>query len=118
MRIYLTIVLMALLAGCGAYQERTVGIDEETMLVIRGESLVGLTVSIDSGFTTVIGKDDLTKYKMGVLGVSNSENENLETITLKVDSGPHRITVSSGGSTLVNKELHFTNGQTRELRIR
>ena|SRR5210317_730889 len=118
MRITLTIVFMALLAGCGGYQERTVGVAEETTLVIRGESLVGLTVSIDSGFTTVIGEGDLTKFKMGVLGSANSENEDLETITLKIDSGQHRVTVSGGGMTYLDKVFHFTHGQTRELRIR
>lgn len=118
MRITLTIIFMALLAGCGGYQERTTGVEEETTLVIRGESLVGLTVSIDSGFTTVIGEDDLTKFKMGVLGAANSENEDLETITLKIDSGQHRVTVSDGGTTHLDKVFHFTHGQTRELRIR
>lgn len=118
MRITLALVFMAFLAGCGGYQERTVGLEEETMLVIRGESLVGLTVSIDSGFSTVISKEDLTKFKMSVLGAANSENEDLETITLKVDSGEHRVTVSGGGTTHLDKVLHFTHGQTRELRIR
>lgn len=118
MRITLTIVFMALLAGCGGYQERTVGIEEETTLVIRGESLVGLTVSLDSGFSTVIGKDNLTKFKMGVLGAANSEAEDLETITLKIDSGQHRVTVSGGGKTYIDQVMHFTHGQTRELRIR
>jgi len=118
MRITLTIVFMALLAGCGAYQERTTGIEEETMLVIRGESLVGLTVSIDTGFSTVIGEDDLTEFKMGVLGAANSEAEDLETITLKIDSGQHRVSVTGGGTTHIDKVFQFTHGQTRELRIR
>ena len=118
MRITLTIVFMTLLAGCGGYQERAVGIEEETTLIIRGESLVGLTVSIDSGFTTVISEDNLTKFKMGVLGAANSEAEDLETITLKIDSGEHRVTVSGGGNTHIDQVMHFTHGQTRELRIR
>lgn len=118
MRITLTLVFMTLLAGCGAYQERTTGIEEETTLVIRGESLVGLTVSLDTGFSTVIGEDDLTEFKMGILGAANSEAEDLQTITLKIDSGQHRVTVSGSGKTHLDKVLHFTHGQTRELRIR
>ena len=118
MRITLTLVFMALLAGCGGYQERTTGIEEETTLVIRGEALVGLTVSIDTGFSTVIGEDDLTEFKMGVLGAANSEAEDLQTITLKIDSGQHRVTVSGSGKTHLDKVFHFTHGQTRELRIR
>lgn len=118
MRITLTLVFMTLLAGCGAYQERTTGVEEETTLVIRGESLVGLTVSLDTGFSTLIGEDDLTEFKMGVLGAANSEAEDLQTITLKIDSGQHRVTVSGNGKTHLDKVLHFTHGQTRELRIR
>ena len=118
MRISFTIVFMALLAGCGGYQEKTVGVEEETTLIIRGESLVGLTVTIDSGFTMVIGEDNLTEFKMGVLGAANSEAEDLETITMKVDSGQHRVTISGNGTTHIDKVLHFTHGQTRELRLR
>ncbi len=118
MKIGFVVLLTALLAGCGGYQERTVGVEEETLLIIRGETLVGLTVSLDDGFTKVVGEDDLTEYKMGILGAANSEEEDLETITLKVDSGQHRVTVSRAGTTLLDKMVHFTNGQTRELRVR
>jgi len=80
--------------------------------------LVGLTVSVTPGFSRVIGGDDLTEFTMGMGGVTDSENQNLETITLKVESGLQRLTVTKNGSIILDKELHFTHGQTRELRIR
>jgi len=118
MRTLFSLLLLTLLAGCGAYEERTTGIDEQTTLVIRSESLVGATVAIDDGFSMVVAKDNLTKYTMGVLGVADRENEKLETITISVDPGTHRVRVSRGGTVLADKEFHFTQGQTRELRVR
>lgn len=118
MRITLTLAFVAILSGCGGYQERAVGLEEETRLVIRGESLVGLNVSVDSAFTMVVSEDDLTDYKMGILGVANSEAEDLESLTLKVDSGKRRIKVFGAGTTYVDKTMQFTDGQSRELRIR
>jgi len=112
------IVIATVLVGCGAQQQRVAGIEEDTTLVIRGETLVGLTVSVTPGFSRVIGEDDLTKFTMGIAGATDSENQNLETITLKVESGLQRLTVTKNGSIILDKELHFTNGQTREMRIR
>ena len=118
MKTLFAIALTVFLAGCGGYEERTTGMEEETTLIIRGETLVGMTVSLDSGFRRVISEDDLTEYDMSILGSANSEVEDLESITLMVESGQQRVTISKGGSTLVDRQLHFTHGQTRELRIR
>ena len=118
MRTLFSLFLLVLLAGCGAYEERSTGIDEQTTLVVRSESLVGATIAIDDGFSMVVSKDNLTKYTMGVVGVNDRENEKLETITISVDPGTHRVRVSQGGTVLADKQLHFTQGQTRELRVR
>ena len=118
MRNLFVIVIATVLIGCGAQQQRVAGIEEDTTLVIRGETLVGLTVSVTPGFSRVIGEDDLTKFTMGIAGSTDSENQNLETITLKVESGLQRLTVTKNGSIILDQELHFTNGQTREMRIR
>jgi hypothetical protein len=107
-----------LFTACGAYNEKTVGIEEETMLVLRSETLVGLSVEITPSFSRVITEDDLTKFRMGIGGVNDSENQNLETITLKVESGTQRLTVTRHGVAIYKQDLHFTHGQTRELRIR
>lgn len=111
-------VLALILSACGAYDERTTGIEEETILVLRSESLVGLSVEITPSFSRVIAEDDLTKFTMGMAGVKDSENQNLETITLKVESGTQRLTIRRNGAIVYDRELHLSQGQTRELRIR
>jgi hypothetical protein len=118
MKTLFAFVVLALLAGCGAAQQRTSGIDEDTMLIIRGAVLVGLTVSIEPGITRVIQETDLTPYKMGTLGVVDKENENLQTVTFKVDSGELKVTVSRNGAVILAQRMQFVNGQTREIRIR
>jgi hypothetical protein len=111
-------MLALVLSACGAYNEKTSGIEEDTILVLRSESLVGLIIEITPSFSRVISEDDLTDFTMGIAGVSDSENQNLETITLIVESGTQRLTIRKNGTTVYDRELHFTHGQTRELRIR
>lgn len=113
------IVMLALaLSACGAYTEKTAGIEEDTILVLRSESLVGLSIEITPSFSKVVTAADLTKFTMGMAGVTDSENQNLETITLKVESGTQRLTIRKSGATVYDRELYFAHGQTRELRIR
>lgn len=109
--------LITMLTACGGSQHRTTGIEESTMLIIRGETLVGLTVSINPGITRQIQSEDLTPYTMGVLGAKDKEEENLETVTFKVETGLLDIKVSRGGAVIVSRQMQFSNGQTRELRI-
>ena len=118
MRTYISLLLLVFLAGCGGFEERSVGIEEETKLIVRSETLVGATVEIGEGFTMVVAEENLTKYTMGVLGAADRENEGLESITISVDPGTHRVRISRGGTVLADRELHFTQGQSRELRVR
>lgn len=111
-------MLAIVLSACGAYNEKATGIEEDTILVLRSESLVGLSVEISPNFSRVVTKDDLTKFTMGIGGVSDSENQNLETITLKVESGAQRLTIRRNGVAVYDRDLHLVRGQTRELRIR
>ena len=111
-------VLAFVLSACGAYDERTTGIEEDTMLVLRSESLIGLSIEITPNFSKVITEEDLAEFTMGIGGVNDRENQNLETITLKVEDGTQRLTIRRGGETVYNRDVHFTSGQTRELRIR
>ena len=113
------IVMLALaLSACGAYNEKTAGIEVDTILVLRSESLVGLSIEITPSFSRVITAEDLTKFTMGMAGVTDSENQNLETITRKVESGTQRLTVRKNGAKVYDRDLYFAHGQTRELRIR
>ena len=118
MKNVLIVMLALVLSACGAYNEKTAGIEEDTVLILRSETLVGLSIEITPSFSSVISEDDLTKFTMGMAGVTDSENQNLETVTLKVESGTQQLTIRRNGTTVYNRELHFTHGQTRELRIR
>jgi hypothetical protein len=111
------VALIAMLTACGGTQHRTSGLEESTMLIIRGETLVGLTVSIEPGITRVIQEQDLTPYSMGVLGAKDKEEESLETVTFKVETGQLNVKVSRGGAVIVSRQMQFSHGQTRELRI-
>jgi hypothetical protein len=109
---------LAILAGCGAQQQRSYGIDEETKLVIRAEELVGTTMTIEPAFKKSITEADLTPYQFGLGGFKDPEVQNLETVVVKVSVGTHRVRVERNGVALVDRELYFSQGQTRELRIR
>ncbi len=111
-------MLAVVLSACGAYNEKATGIEEDTILVLRSETLVGMSVEITPSFSRVVTADDLTEFTMGIGGVNDSENQNLETITLKVESGKQRLTIRRNGVPVYDRDLHFTHGQTRELRIR
>lgn len=107
------------ISSCGTTQQQSAsGIEEETLLVLRSESLVGVSVQLDELAPVLISRDQLTPYRIGVLGASNSENEDLETATFKVDSGSHRVIAKKGSTILFSRDLQFLQGQVREIRIR
>jgi len=54
---------------------------------------------------------------MGVLGAKDKEEESLETVTFKVETGQLNVKVSRGGAVIVSRQMQFSHGQTRELRI-
>lgn len=109
---------LTVLVGCGAQQQRAYGIEEESRLVVRAEQLVGATITIEPAFKKSITKDDLTPYAFGVPGAKDKEEQHLETITVKVDPGTRRVKVERNGIALIEQDMYFAQGQTRELRIR
>ena len=112
------VTVFVFLTACGAQQQKTSGISEDTMLVVRGETLVGLTLSIGENYRSIISKSDLTPYEVGVLGVEDRENEGLQIMTLKVNEGEQRITVFDGSRLIVDRKMYFSPGQSRDLRVR
>ena len=69
MRNVLSIFFLGLLlTACGGAQQTIYGMEETTQLVIRSESLVGKTVSVGNQFSLVVAKENLTPFKMGILG--------------------------------------------------
>lgn len=107
-----------ILSGCGTVQHDNVGLEEPAKLVIRSESLVGATISIQGITALTVTKKDLAKYKTGVLGVADRTNEKLETVVIEVREGMQRVTVSHDGYTAYDQDLYVGKGQTRELRIK
>jgi len=110
--------MVVVLAGCGAQQKRTFGLEEESLLVVRAVQLVGATVTVEPAFRRSITTEDLAPVQMGIAGAKDPEEQNLETITVKVTPGTHRVRVEKDGKVLLEQELFFSQGQTRELRIR
>lgn len=118
LRIIIVSMVLTLLTACGGQQRQVSGISEDTMLVVRGEQLVGLTVSIGDNFERAISSADLTSFELGVLGAKDRENEGLQTVTFKVDEGEQKISVTSGSKVIVGRSMYFSKGQVRELRVR
>lgn len=112
------IVVMLIISACGGQQQRVAGIDQDTMLIIRSEKLVGLSLAIGDGYARTIESKDLTPFELGVLGAKDREEEHLQTMTVKVDPGERRVTVSNSSQVLYDKRLYLSQGQTREIRIR
>ena len=117
MKTILFLSVLLALVGCGTSAVRVSGIEEFSSLVVRGERLEGLTVLVDENFRSTIQKKDLIPFKEGILGVADSEIEGLQSVKIRVDSGLRRIKILSGMKLVLERELQFGNGQTRELRI-
>jgi uncharacterized protein YcfL len=111
------LALITMLTACGSAHQRASGIEESTLLIIRGKTLIGLTVSIEPGLTRVIQESDLTPYTMSVLAAKDKEEEGLQTVTFKVEDGQIKVTVSRGTEILIARKMQFSHGQTREIRI-
>jgi len=119
MRIIAIVFLSMMLLACGApIQKSTTGLVEDTQLILVGEQLTGLNVAIGTIVNKKIGRSDLERYRFGVLGSADSERENMHKVTFIIKAGEHRVVVSDGDAVMYDKVLYFSDGQTREVRIR
>lgn len=127
------VVLMT--SACGTINHTEVGIENTSKLILRAEKLHGTQIFINDKLIIDIEKKDfvqnfkktrksepkddrLDKYRMGVLGVADRDNEGLESITIEVEEGFLSLRVESMGVALIKKELYIAKGQTREVRIK
>lgn len=117
-KIIYTCFLALCLSACGSIQKYDTGIMQETRLIVRSEVLIGHTVEVGPVFSFIVSKADLSAYKFGILGSKDSENEKLQAIVLEVESGPQSVKISNGNTIVYDKTLYFSDGQTREIRIR
>ena len=113
----LSITMVLLVSACGSIEQRNSGIEQDTLLVISGEALVGLKIQVEPGIVRTISSSDLTPYPHGILGAKDPDIENLQTVVLKIDKGNHMVTISSNRETLIRRDIYFVDGQTRKLRI-
>lgn len=111
-----TIVLASLvLAGCGSFQTKSRGITESTGVTISGQSIVGYTVYIDETSIGEIKKNNLDRFQMGLLGVKNTAEEDMQRITIPLKPGFHDVKVSDRGVTVLSTRILLSAGQTKEL---
>lgn len=111
-----TIVLASLvLAGCGSFQTKSRGITESTGVTISGQSIVGYTVYIDETSIGEIKKNNLDRFQMGLLGVKNTAEEDMQRITIPLKPGFHDVKVSDRGVSVLSTRILLSAGQTKEL---
>lgn len=127
--------LVLMTSACGTIDHTEVGIENTSKLILRAEKLQGTQIFLNNKLIIDIEKkdfvknfkkirrsepkdDSLDKYRMGVLGVADRDNEGLESITIEVEEGFLSLRVESMGVALLKKELYIAKGQTREVRIK
>ena len=118
MRSFFAVLALVLLAGCGAQRQLVTAAPEKTEVVVMGPQLVGSTISVGESFKTTVRREDLTPYRMGVLGAADKEEERLQRVAVTVDPGAHRIRVERAGSVLFDETLYVGRGQVREVRVK
>jgi len=118
MKFFYTLLLTVLLSGCGGMQQYETGIEQQPKLIVRAEVMIGNTIEVGENFKLLVSKQNLKPYPLGILGSKNSANEQLETVVLEVEDGNQSITISNSSTVLYQKDLYFSDAQTREIRIR
>jgi hypothetical protein len=117
LRLFSIASILLTLAACGSpTRTQQTGITNPTQLVLMAEKLTGSSISLNERRFTV-GKDDLEKYRYGVLGAADSEKESLEIIRLNVAPGKLALKVYLNGRELANRNLYLVEGQTREIKL-
>lgn len=110
--------VVALFTACGGapIQSSSVGLQENTKVVVIAEDLIGASVLIGSkGFS--VEEDDLTPYQMGVFGAADKAIESMDILSLPVSPGDVNLRISKGGAVLYDKTLYVSKGQTREINL-
>lgn len=109
--------MMLMVACTGApIQQTAVGKSEGAKIIVIADDLVGASVVVGSTRFTV-GKEDLTDYKMGVLGAADKAIENMDVLQLPVSPGDVNLTIKKAGVLLFDKTVYINRGQSREITL-
>ena len=111
------LAVVTVLAACGTIQQSQVALEESAVIIVKSKSLVGKTLLTNTR-SILIQKDNLTEYRMGVGGVKDRADENLEVMSLLVEPGTHKIKLIESNKTLFETSVYVGSGQTREILIR
>ena len=111
------LAVVTVLAACGTIQQSQVALEESAVIIVKSKSLVGKTLLANTR-SILIHKDNLTEYRMGVGGVKDRADENLEVMSLVVEPGMQKIELIESNKTLFETSVYVGSGQTREILIR
>jgi len=111
------LAVVTVLAACGTIQQSQVALEESAVIIVKSKSLVGKTLLTNTR-SILIHKDNLTEYRMGVGGVKDRADENLEVMSLVVEPGMQKIELIESNKTLFETSVYVGSGQTREILIR
>tara|TARA_B100001559_G_scaffold305519_1_gene295879 strand:+ start:224 stop:592 length:369 start_codon:yes stop_codon:yes gene_type:complete len=119
LKIVKLIIITQFLTACATgTQKIAIGLEEPTQLLLQSEALVGMSVSINNQLPFIILKNELTRNKLGIWGDHEKEdNEKYELFILNVNPGNNRLSVTSEGQKIYDKELYFSKGQKRIVRV-
>lgn len=111
------LAVVTVLTACGTIQQSQVALEESAVIIVKSKSLVGKTLLTNTR-SILIHKDNLTEYRMGVGGVKDRADENLEVMSLVVEPGMQKIELIESNKTLFETSVYVGSGQTREILIR
>lgn len=114
---FVLLALVSFLAGCGGMRKESVGVSEDTALLIMAERLVGAEIST-SDKRMQVTKASLRPYEIGVWGVKDSEAEKMETFVLDLDQGTHEVQVRLPDGHIMTKTFYLSDGQIRTWMIK
>lgn len=113
----ISVSMMFMVACTGApIQQTAVGKSEGAKIIVIADDLVGASVVVGSTMFTV-DKEDLTDYKMGVLGAADKAIENMDVLQLPVSPGDVNLTIKKAGVLLFDKTVYINRGQSREITL-
>lgn len=105
------------LAGCGAPMEnRSVGIEQPTQLIIVGFDLVGATLLIDESRLT-LSSEMKKPFRLGIAGSKDTDRQKQDIFYIPLDPGKHSLAIEKPGKVLLRKDIYLSEGQSREVLV-